>query len=228
MDPLTLRPFVTLELIKEIIKMKLIIFGPPLAGKGTQAKLIAENLNIPHISAGQLLRDAVESGTTLGAVVGDFMAAGKLVPDNIIIQLINTRLENNDCKKGYILDGFPRTLVQAEKFHKDHQVDKVINITVDDGVLVNRIVGRRTCRDCGAVFHVESNPPRVENKCDLCGHALHLRSDDREDILMERLKTYHGETKPVLYFYRSMDVLIDIEGDQDIDEIYRTIMSKLK
>jgi adenylate kinase len=216
------------QLKSEIIQMKLIIFGPPLAGKGTQAKLIAENFKIPHLSAGQLLREAVRSGTTMGTVVGDFMSSGTLVPDRIVMQLMGNRLKDDDCRNGYILDGFPRTLFQAEEFHKDNKVDKVINISVEDDMLVQRIVGRRTCRECGAIYHVESNPPKVENKCDLCDGALYLRSDDRADVLKNRLNIYHEETKHLIYFYKSMNVLVDIDGNQDINDIYKAIESHLK
>ena len=199
--------------------MRLIILGAPGAGKGTQAILIAHRYKLAHIATGDLLREAARAGTELGKQAQVFMTDGKLIPDDIVIELTLKRLESKDCKSGFILDGFPRTLKQAETFHSQQTVDLVINITIDQNVLIKRITGRRSCPNCGAVFHTETHPPLTEGECDECGSQLIQRKDDKEDVLEERIEVYHELTEPLIDFYRNRDMIIDGEGKGNIEDI---------
>ncbi|UCH89038.1 MAG: adenylate kinase [Thermoplasmata archaeon] len=203
--------------------MKLIILGAPGAGKGTQAQLIADKYGIPHIATGDILRDAIQSGKMLGATARSFMERGKLVPDEIVIELTLRRLSQDDCKNGFILDGFPRTLRQAKEFTERHEIDMVIDIHVDESVLISRVTGRRSCPHCREVYHVKINPPRKEGICDRCGFDLILRDDDTEAILTNRLRVFHEETEPLIEYYSERNLIQEIDGDRDIQAIQASI-----
>lgn len=198
--------------------MNIMLFGAPGAGKGTQAKFLIEKYGIPQISTGDILRAAIKEGTAMGLEAKKFMDDGKLVPDSTIIGIIKDRLSEDDCKKGFILDGFPRTLAQAEALEvlmkeMNIKLDKVISLNVPDELILGRIVGRKVCPVCGASFHVEFNPPKVEGKCDLCGADLITRKDDNAETVTKRLTEYHSQTAPLFDFYQSRGVLVDIDGN---------------
>ena len=204
--------------------MNIMLFGAPGAGKGTQAKYIIEKYGIPQISTGDILRAAVKEGTPMGLEAKACMEAGKLVSDEIIIGIIKDRLAKDDCKKGFILDGFPRTIAQAEALEVLMQemgikLDKVISLNVPDELIVGRVTGRKVCPACGASFHVEFNPPKVEGKCDLCGADLITRKDDNAETVTKRLGEYHSQTAPFFVFYQERGVLVDIDGTKSVEAI---------
>lgn len=212
--------------------MNIMLFGAPGAGKGTQAKYIIEKYGIPQISTGDILRAAVKEGTPMGLEAKACMEAGKLVSDEIIIGIIKDRLAKDDCKKGFILDGFPRTIAQAEALEAlmkkmNIKLDKVISLNVPDELIVGRVVGRRVCKDCGASFHVEFNPPKVEGVCDFCGGELVQRKDDSAETVGKRLNEYHAQTAPLFDFYMERGILADIDGTKEIDEITKEIFNIL-
>lgn len=212
--------------------MNIMLFGAPGAGKGTQAKYIIDQYGIPQISTGDMLRAAISEGTAMGMEAKGFMDAGKLVPDSTIIGIIKDRLSQDDCKNGFILDGFPRTLAQAEALEvllKDLEMslDKVISLNVPDELIVDRITGRRVCPACGASFHVEFNPPKVEGKCDYCGADLITRKDDTKETVENRLVSYHEQTAPLFHFYKDKGVMAEIDGTKDINVIKEEIFSIL-
>lgn len=209
--------------------MNLILLGPPGAGKGTQSRRLSENLKIPQISTGDLLRAAREKQTDLGQKAEAFMLAGQLVPDALVIEMIEERLKQNDCEKGYILDGFPRTLAQARAFEKSLEasggrVDRVINIDVQKDEVIKRLSGRRQCRQCGENFHVDFHPPSKSDACDRCGGSLFQRDDDREDVIKRRLEVYEEQTQPLIEFYRNKGVLKNVKGTGPIDGIFEEIV----
>lgn len=208
--------------------MKLILLGAPGAGKGTQAQKLVEHFNIPQISTGDLLRAAVASGTDLGKKANEYMTSGKLVPDEVVIGLIEERLKDDDCKDGLILDGFPRTLAQAEKLKEITGIDAVVNIDVDTSILIDRLTGRRTCKKCNAVFHMVFNPPKEEGVCDACGGELYQRSDDNEETVRNRVDTYNENTAPLIGYYKDLGNLKDINGQGKIDDIFQNILKVLK
>jgi len=203
--------------------MKLILLGAPGAGKGTQAKKIVAEFGIPQISTGDILRKAVADGTPLGTEAKKYMEAGKLVPDEVVIGLMKDRLQENDCKDGFILDGFPRTVEQAEALGKITDIDAVISIDVDMDSLVERITGRRSCPKCGAVYHISFNPPKQEGVCDSCGNPLIQRKDDKEETVRKRLETYMRQTSPLIEYYAGKSLLKTVEGNGSIDDIYTSI-----
>ena len=208
--------------------MKLILLGAPGAGKGTQAEIISKKLNIPTISTGNILRAAVKNGTPVGLKAKEYMDAGKLVPDEVIIGVIQERLQEQDCAAGYILDGVPRTIAQAEALEAAGvNFDAVVSIEVSDEEIEQRMTGRRTCLACGATYHVVANPPKVEGVCDLCGEKLTQRKDDKPETVKARLVTYHETTEPLKDFYAQRGLLkvVDVKGS--IEEINAAIMKVL-
>lgn len=208
--------------------MNLILLGPPGAGKGTQAQRIVERYRIPQISTGDILRTAVKEGTPLGVKAKGFMDQGKLVPDEIVIGIIEERLKAKNCNAGFILDGFPRTTPQAEALQPilsklGKKIDHVINIEVDSEELVRRLTGRRTCKNCGAMFHVLFQPPKKEGICDRCGGTLYQRADDNEEAIRTRLKEYEKQTAPLIQYYRGKKTLRSIPGVGGPDQIFEQI-----
>lgn len=199
--------------------MKLILLGAPGAGKGTQAEILSKELNIPSISTGNILRAAISEGTPTGLQAKEFMDRGELVPDEVIIGIIKERLLRTDCENGYILDGVPRTIPQAEAMEKlGINIDNALSIEVDDDVIVKRMSGRRTCRKCGASFHTLHNPPKVEGICDNCGTELSIRTDDAPETVRARLANYHRETEPLKSFYAERGKLKAVDNQPSIDE----------
>lgn len=213
--------------------MRLILLGPPGAGKGTQAEFIIEKYGIPHISTGDIFRKNIKEGTALGTRAKSFMDKGELVPDSLVVEIVEDRLKEADCIKGFLLDGFPRTEVQAleldnvlEKMGVD--LNAVINIRVNPEILVSRAIGRRICRTCGATYHVVNNPPKLEGVCDKCGGELYQRSDDVEETVKNRINVYVNETSPLIHYYEKRGKLVDIEGEQDIDVVSEDIVNALR
>ena len=208
--------------------LKLIIFGPPSAGKGTQAQRLSERYGIPQIATGDLLRDAVAKQTPLGAEIKSYLDSGRLGPDDLIVQLISDRVSKPDCANGYILDGFPRTTGQARELDKMTEVDIVLNIVVDMERLVERAIGRRTCGQCAAVYHVSFNPPKAPGVCDKCGAGLIQRDDDKEDTVRNRLRIYMEQTAPLLEHFRMNDNLVDIDGSKGIDGVFDQMVEAIE
>ena len=205
--------------------MNIIFLGPPGAGKGTQAQRICDALKIPQISTGDILRRAIKEGTETGIKAKSFIDAGKLVPDEVIIDIVKERLAMDDCKDGYILDGFPRTVPQAEALSTFASIDSVIELAVDDQVLVNRLSGRRVCVKCGATYHVSMLNGKTT--CDKCGENLIQRDDDKAETVLSRLEVYHAQTAPLINYYGQKGLLKTIPGDQGIDGIFTAIMNAL-
>ena len=198
--------------------MNLIFLGAPGAGKGTQAELISEKLGIPTISTGNILREAIKNGTEIGLKAKQYMDAGNLVPDEVIIGIVRERVAQPDCQKGFILDGVPRTIPQAEALEQAGiHFDHVISIEVEDAAIEARMTGRRVCSACGASYHVTANPPRQEGVCDACGGELVIRKDDAPETVKNRLKTYHAETEPLKAFYEKLGKLSLVNGSQPIE-----------
>lgn len=204
--------------------MKLIILGAPGAGKGTQADNIAKKYDIPQISTGNILRGEIKKGSELGREVRDIIEAGRLVPEEIVIAMVRERLRDDDCKNGYILDGFPRNLAQAEALSEFAEIDLVLVIHVPDEKIIARMAGRRTCGSCGAAFHVTDNPPKVEGICDICGAELTIREDDREEIVRDRLSVYHEQTEPLIEYYTARGLVRIVEGQDRLEETSRLTM----
>jgi adenylate kinase len=212
--------------------MKLILLGPPGAGKGTQAANIIETFSIPHISTGDIFRKNIKEGTELGKKAKEYMDRGELVPDTLVVEIVEDRLKAEDCKSGFLLDGFPRTVFQAEALDKVLEnmgagLDYVINVVVDPELLVERAVGRRICRDCGSTYHIKYNPPREESVCDKCSGELYQRSDDNADTVTNRIRVYMDETSPLIEYYRVKGNLINVDGQQDIDKVFDDILKAI-
>jgi adenylate kinase len=208
--------------------MNLILMGLPGAGKGTQAEQIVAKYNIPHISTGDMFRAAMKAETELGLQAKSFIDKGALVPDEVTIGIVRERLSQEDCIKGFLLDGFPRTVAQAsalEEIMKDlgKKIDYVLNINVDSGLLLTRLTGRRICKECGATYHLEFNPPAKADVCDKCGGELYQRSDDNEETVANRLDVNIQQTKPLLDFYEELGYLQSINGEQDINKVFADI-----
>ena len=212
--------------------MKIIMLGAQGAGKGTQAKMIAEKCGIPHISTGDIFRANIKNGTELGAKAKEYMDKGLLVPDELVCDLVVDRIQQADCEKGYILDGFPRTIPQAEALENalnaiEQKLDYAIDIDVPDENIINRMSGRRACVGCGATYHVLFNPTKVEGKCDVCGESLILRDDDKPETVKKRLDVYHTQTQPLIDFYTERKVLVEVDGTQSMDKVFDDIMKIL-
>ncbi|WP_195282644.1 adenylate kinase [Harryflintia acetispora] len=199
--------------------MNLILLGAPGAGKGTQAQVICEHLHIPTISTGNCLREAVQNGTEMGKAAKSYMDSGKLVPDEVVIGIIKDRLAQEDCKDGFILDGFPRTVPQAEALDKmGVEIDRVIDLEVSDEAILKRMSGRRVCQKCGASFHVDYKPSKKGEACDVCGGELIIRKDDKPETVKERLHVYHEQTEPLKGYYAAKGKLKVVEGQEDIKD----------
>lgn len=204
------------------------MLGAPGAGKGTQAKMIAEKYSIPHISTGDIFRSNIKNGTELGKKAKAYMDQGLLVPDELTCDLVVDRINQDDCKKGYILDGFPRTIPQAKALtaaleKRNTSIDYAIDVEVPDENIVNRMGGRRACIGCGATYHVTYNPPKTENVCDACGEALILREDDKPETVQKRLTVYHEQTQPLIDYYKEAGVLKVIDGTVDMKDVFAAI-----
>ncbi|MBR0381061.1 MAG: adenylate kinase [Eubacterium sp.] len=212
--------------------MKIIMLGAPGAGKGTQAKMIAEKYGIPHISTGDIFRANIKNNTELGKKAKGYMDAGQLVPDELVVDLVVDRIKNKDCINGFILDGFPRTIPQAEALdyalnNQNEKIEYAINVDVPDENIINRMSGRRACVGCGATYHLVYNPTKVEGVCDACGQKLILRDDDKPETVKKRLDVYHEQTQPLIDHYEKKGVLYTIDGTQDIADVFGAIVKIL-
>ena len=208
--------------------MKVIMLGAPGAGKGTQAKKLAAAYSIPHISTGDIFRANIKEGTELGKKAKAYMDAGQLVPDELVCDLVVDRIQQDDCKNGYLLDGFPRTIPQAEALDAaveklGEKIDYAVNIDVPDDNIINRMSGRRACVGCGATYHIVFNPPTVEDVCDVCGKSLILRDDDKPETVKTRLDVYHAQTQPLIDYYAGRGVLVTVDGTQNMDKVFADI-----
>ena len=212
--------------------MKIIMLGAPGAGKRTQAKKIAEKYGIPHISTGDIFRANIKNGTELGKKAKTYMDQGLLVPDELVVDLVVDRVNQEDCANGYVLDGFPRTIPQAEALDQalenlGQSMDYAINVEVPDENIVNRMSGRRACVDCGATYHIVYAPTKVENVCDTCQGELILRDDDKPETVQKRLNVYHEQTQPLIDYYTKKNILVEVDGTVDIDDVFAAIVKVL-
>lgn len=213
--------------------MKLIMLGAPGAGKGTQAKLIADTYGLPHVSTGDIFRMNIKNGTQLGMEAKTYMDQGLLVPDELTVRILLDRVGQDDCKNGYVLDGFPRTIPQAEVLEDaltklGDQIDFAINVEVPDENIIRRMGGRRACLSCGATYHIEHVPPKKEGICDVCGQELVLRDDDKPETVKNRLRVYQEQTQPLIDFYTKKGVLRTVDGTQDMQDVFSAIKEILK
>ncbi len=212
--------------------MKIIMLGAPGAGKGTQAKMIAEKYQIPHISTGDIFRANIKNGTELGMEAKKYMDQGQLVPDELTVKILLDRVAQDDCKNGYVLDGFPRTIPQAEVLDKalaklDEKIDYAIDVEVPDENIVKRMSGRRACLACGATYHIEHIPPKTEGICDTCGQELVLRDDDKPETVHNRLQVYHKQTQPLIEYYTEKGVMKAVDGTAPMHDVFNAIVSIL-
>ena len=212
--------------------MKIIMLGAPGAGKGTQAKKIAAKYGIPHISTGDIFRANIKEGTDLGKKAKTYMDQGLLVPDELVVDLVVDRLHQDDCKKGYVLDGFPRTIPQAESLDAalektGEKMEYAIDVNVPDENIINRMGGRRACVGCGATYHIVYNPTKVEGICDACGEKLILRDDDKPETVQKRLGVYHEQTQPLIDYYTKAGILKEVDGTVDMEEVFQNIVQIL-
>lgn len=208
--------------------MKIVMLGAPGAGKGTQAKMIAAKYQVPHISTGDIFRANIKNGTELGKKAKEYMDQGLLVPDELTVDLVIDRLSQDDCKKGYILDGFPRTIPQAEALDKalaerGEKMDYAIDVDVPDENIVTRMSGRRACTGCGATYHVVYNPSKKGDVCEVCGETLILRDDDKPETVQKRLTVYHDQTQPLIDYYTGQGILKTVDGTQDMNDVFKAV-----
>lgn len=213
--------------------MRLILLGPPGAGKGTQASAIVKRYNIPHISTGDIFRMNIRENTPLGKEVKSYLDDGILVPDELVVDIVKDRLKKSDCANGFILDGYPRTINQAEVLDKElakmgTKLDAVINIFLDVQLLIERAVGRRLCKNCGATYHIKFHPPKQDGICDICGGELYQRDDDKEETVKKRIEVYLTQTKPLIEYYKDKDILVNIDGAQSIEDTFKEIINALE
>lgn len=213
--------------------MKIIMLGAPGAGKGTQAKKIAAKYHVPHISTGDIFRANIKEGTELGKKAQEYMDQGLLVPDELVCDLVVDRIHKDDCENGFILDGFPRTIPQADALdgalaQNGEKIEYAIDVEVPDENIIKRMAGRRSCKDCGAIFHLVYNPPKKENCCNVCGGPLVLRDDDKEETVKKRLDVYHEQTAPLIDHYKKAGSLYEVDGTQDINVVFEEIESILE
>ena len=212
--------------------MKLIMLGAPGAGKGTQAKKIAAKYQIPHISTGDIFRANIKAGTELGMKAKSYMDQGQLVPDEVTIGMLLDRISQDDCQNGYVLDGFPRTIPQAESLtaalkERGEEMDYAVNVDVPDANIVERMSGRRACLGCGATYHIVYNAPKAEGICDACGEKLVLRDDDKPETVQKRLSVYHEQTQPLIDYYKQEGILAEVDGTQDMEKVFQDIVKIL-
>lgn len=217
---------------KEEVTMKIIMLGAPGAGKGTQAKKIADKWGIPHISTGDIFRANIKNGTELGVKAKTYMDQGLLVPDELVVDLVVDRVKQDDCKNGYVLDGFPRTIPQAESLDSalsqiGEKMDYAVNVEVPDENIIRRMSGRRACVSCGATYHLVYIPPKVEGICDYCHADLILRDDDKPETVEKRLKVYHDQTQPLIEYYTAKNILVEVDGTKDMEEVFEAIVKIL-
>jgi len=217
---------------KGISNMKIIMLGAPGAGKGTQAKKIAEKYGIPHISTGDIFRAYIKGGTELGMKAKSYMDQGQLVPDDVTIGMLLDRISESDCAAGYVLDGFPRTIPQAESLtealeKRGEKMDYAIDVDVPDEAIVNRMSGRRACLKCGATYHIVYNAPKTEGVCDACGDHLVLREDDKPETVQKRLSVYHDQTQPLIDYYKNAGILKSVDGTKDLNDVFADIVNIL-
>lgn len=213
--------------------MRTILLGPPGAGKGTQAETIVKEFSIPHISTGDIFRHNIKEGTSLGKKAKEFMDQGLLVPDELTVELVKDRLLNDDCKNGFLLDGFPRTIAQADALEDalksmNQKLDYVVNIEVDSNLLITRAVGRRVCKDCGQTYHMTFNKPVKEDICDKCGGELLQRKDDTEETVSKRISVYQEQTAPLIEYYANKGILLNVNGEKPIAEVGKDVVAKLR
>lgn len=209
--------------------MKLVLIGCPGAGKGTQAKKLSKHFDIAHISTGDLLREQIQLKTELGKKVTDIMNAGQLVPDEIVTEILSQRILRDDCKNGYILDGYPRNVAQAEGLYDViGEIDRVVLVDVEDDIIIERMEGRRACPKCGRMYHIKYNAPKIEGVCDECGEKLIQRADDTEETVKNRLKVYHDTTAPVIDYYGEKGLLLKVNGVGDIDDVFAQLVQSLE
>lgn len=212
--------------------MRLVLLGPPGVGKGTQASNIVKKYNIPHISTGDIFRANIKEGTELGITAKGYMDKGLLVPDELVVSIVNDRLAKDDCADGFLLDGYPRTVDQAEALNnelteKGIKLDKVVNIDADKDILIERAIGRRICKKCGATYHISNNPPEVEGICDLDGGELYQRDDDTVETVTTRIQVYLDQTQPLIDYYRKKGLLLDVDGTKPIEEVFNKITDSI-
>lgn len=212
-------------------KLIVILLGPPGSGKGTQSKLLSESLDIPQISTGDLFREHMKNNTPLGLKAKEFINAGQLVPDDIVLNMVEERVKADDSKNGYLLDGFPRTLPQAQAFKKEllnNAQLKVLNLNVDDDIIIKRVEGRLTCKRCGAIYNKYFSPPKKEGICDVCGGPLYHREDDNPDVVRERLRVYKQQTKPLIDYYQQHDGITQVNGEDSTEKVFQELLSHIK
>ncbi len=211
------------------IEGAIILLGAPGSGKGTQAELLSKELNIPTISTGNMIRKQLKSGTELGKRLESYMSEGKLVPDEVIVEVVKERVQHDDCKNGFILDGFPRTIPQAEALDKMKvKVHKVIDIDVPDEAIIKRMSGRRVCLDCGATYHLETKKPKVEGVCDQCSSTLSQRKDDNQETVLARLEEYHKQTEPLKGYYTTKGNLSSVDGNQPLEKVFVCVLKVVR
>lgn len=204
--------------------MNIVLLGSPGIGKGTAASKLSKKLAIPHISTGDMLRENVAQKTDLGVEAKNYMNKGLLVPDKVVIEMMKERIKKDDCKNGFILDGFPRTINQAEKISKVTKIDKVVNIRASDGIIIDRLSKRRVCKKCNFIYHLEYIKPKKEGICDKCGSELYQRDDDKAEAIKERLKVYRSETEPLISYYKGKGLIVDVDGSGTPEEEFELVL----
>jgi len=210
------------------LTLNLVFLGPPGVGKGTYAKELSKRYNIPHISTGDIFREEIRKGTELGKKVKSYVERGELVPDEIVIEVVRKRLSQDDCKRGFILDGFPRTINQAIALDSIVKVDLVFNFVAPKSVIIERLSGRRICRKCGAIYHIKFNPPKRPGICDKCGGPLYQREDDKPEVIEERLRVYEKQTAPIVDYYRKKGILVEVDASRNMEEVIKDCEQILK